>query len=228
MVKKALVPFLHYYILECDCNGQQYTIEDHDITLIIPERAVPEGKKVHFEIGVAMYGPFNFPESTRPISPIIWLCLLEDAELKKPFQLIVPHFLTQISEERVCYHQVGFAKANHDDYTSDSSQIAYNFHDCNTKPLLASIHGRSYGVLVSHHFCFYCLKANQTADLAMDAGYCLVRIETFLTPQRNEVHFCAIFLLKTCLRVSCYRCTVKKYETCFFKTILEFGRAISK
>ena len=193
-------------MLECDCNGQLYTFEDHDITLRIPKGAIAEGKKVHIEIGVALYGPFSFPESTRPISPIIWVCLLEeDAKLKKPFQLVVPHILTQLSEERVRFHQVGFAKASHIlyDYISDNDQMAYKFHDCDTEPLFVSLCGRSYGVLVSQHFCFYCLKAKQTAELAMDAGYILARIEIG-TALRNEVYFCGVYLLETCLRVGCY------------------------
>ena len=64
-------------MLECDFNGREYTNVDHDFTLRIPKGAVAEGEKVHFEIAVAMCGPFNFPEGTKVISPILWLCLLE-------------------------------------------------------------------------------------------------------------------------------------------------------
>ena len=61
-----------------------YTITEHDITLRIPEGAVAIGKFSHLEMGAAMYGPFTFPENTQPISPILWLCPLEeDAQLEK-------------------------------------------------------------------------------------------------------------------------------------------------
>ena len=36
----------------------------------------------------------------------------------------------------------------------------------------------------------------------MDAGYCLVRIESFLSGLRNEIYFSAIYFLDTCLKVS--------------------------
>ena len=64
--KTAHVPFLDHQMLEIDCAGQEYTnnIIDHDITLKIPEGAVAKGEKIHFEVGVAMYGPFIFPENT--------------------------------------------------------------------------------------------------------------------------------------------------------------------
>ena len=172
----------------------------------IPEGAVDQGETIHLEIGVAMYGPFCFPDNTRPISPIIWVCPFEDAKLKKPFQLIMPHFLTGISEDRIHYHKVTFAKASH------SSTSHYTFHDCDAKPLFASHDGRSYGILVSQHFCFYCLEANQTPELALDAGYGLVRIEKTLIPQRNEVHFCAIYHLNTCLKVSNLLPAPHKYD----------------
>ena len=202
----AHVPFLDHQMLECDCNGREYTNVDHDITLRIPEGAVAKGEKIHFEVGVAMYGPFHFPENTKPISPILWLCILEEGvELKKPFQIILPHYLTGVSKERIEHHQVRFAKANHNDYTIIGGQIIYKFQHCITEPqiLHASSGYRNYGILVSKHCCFYCLQANETHELTMETVYCLVRIESdsSLTPGLCEIYFSAIFFLDTCLRV---------------------------
>ena len=200
--ERAAVPFLFHHLLKCDSSGQQYTIDDHDITLRIPEGAVTKGDIVHFEIGVAAYGPFHFPANTQPISPIVWLCLLEkDYKLKKPFQLTLPHVLTQISEEKLRCHKASFAKANHSDIFFLNNVMTYKFNNYDIEPFFTSIGKQSYGVLVSEHFCFYCLKTKQTAELAADAGYSLVRVETLLMPQRNEINFCTIYLLKTCLKV---------------------------
>ena len=174
----------------------------HDITLRIPEGALAKGEKVHFEIGVAMYGPFMFPENTKPISPILWLCKLEESvELKKPFQVVLPHYLTGIPKERVQYHQVGFAKVNHNDYSFIDNQMTFKFQKSEVEPIFASSGYRNYGVLVSKHCCFYCLQAKQTKELAKDAGYCLIRTESFLTPERNELYFSVTYFLETCLRV---------------------------
>ena len=206
----ATVAFLHHNLLECDSNGQDYTIENHDITLRIPEGAMAEGETVHFEVGVAMHGPFIFPENTQPVSPILWLCQLEeDIELEKPFQVILPHYLTGLSREMIEHHQVRFAKANHNDYTYVGNQMSYKFQTCDIKPLFASSGYKSYGVLKSKHCCFYCLEAKVSNELAMDAGYCLVRIEHSPTPRRDEIYFTAIYFLDTCLKVAiviaCYQ-----------------------
>ena len=170
--KTAHVPFLDHQILEIDYNGREYTNVDHDITLRIPKGAVAEGEKVHFEVGVAMYGPFIFPKNTQPISPILWLCLLEeDTELKKPFQVILPHYLTGLNEERIEHHKIRFVKANHSEITYVDNQMSYTFQECdaNSRSQFASSGYRSYGVLISKHCCFYCLQAKVSHELAMDA-----------------------------------------------------------
>ena len=78
-----------------DNDGRQYTNVDHDLTMRIPKGAVAEGEMVHFEIAVAMYGPFNFPEGTKLISLILWLCLLEEAAmLRKPLEIVLPYYLS--------------------------------------------------------------------------------------------------------------------------------------
>ena len=257
--KRAHIPFLYHKLLECDHCGLEYTIEDHDVTLRIPPGAVSTGKKIYFEIGVAMYGPFIFPDNFQPISPILWCCIEEistvydpycynygrpmatlyeavkgsstayddvegsstayndvegsstatvydDVEsyiLSKPFQVVLPHFLTGLTQEKASLHNVAFAKANHlslTDYSAESGQISYSFQRCEVKPQFASSCGRGFGILTTNHCCFFCLQANMLPDL--DAGYCLARIESLISPQRSEVHFAAVYCLKSCLKVS--------------------------
>ena len=118
---------MHYCILKCDCNGLVYTIEDHDITLNVPEGAIAKNETIHIEIDVTMYGSFIFPKNTQPISPIIWLCVLEkDTKLRKPIRLILPHFLTNLTRDQLHNHQIGFAKASHRKYTVENSERKYN------------------------------------------------------------------------------------------------------
>ena len=204
---RAQVQFSYHNILECNYNGLEHTIEDHDITLRIPKGAVVEGKKIHFEIAVAMHGPFVFIEGTQPISPFLWLCLMEeDYTFTKPFQVILPHYLTGLNKERMQCHNISFAKASHNDYViTNNNQMVFKLQRCDIKPAFASNGYRSYGVLVANHCCFYCLVAEPlvTREQAADAGYFLLRIE-YVIPHLNrmEVYFCATFFLETCLKVS--------------------------
>ena len=159
---------MHHHVLKCCHSGLEYTIEDHDITLNIPEGAVTENQMIYFEIDVTMYGHFVFPKNAQPISPIVWLCLGEnDTKLKKPFQLTLPHFLTGLSKDKLFGHQVGFAKANHYNYIIADGEVKYKFNPCDSKALLASCGNKSYAVLESDHCCFYCLQAQRTPELEM-------------------------------------------------------------
>ena len=199
--KRAKVPFLYHELVETTCDGLEYTIMDHDITIRIPKGAVAIGKKVHLEIAVAMFGPFYFPENTRPISPILWLCLLEeDIKLKKPFEIIFSHFLAGLTKEKALCHEVGFAKANHNDLTLSDAQISYHFLPSEVDFRFASSGSNGYGILQANHCCFYCIKAKKTPQLTLDASYCLVRIES-APLLRTEVYFVAVFLFSTCLQV---------------------------
>ena len=191
-----------HHLLECDYNALEYTIEDHDITLRIPEGTVAKGEKFHIEIGVAMYGPFIFPEKTQIISPIVWLCIQESVELKKPLRLILPHFLVGLSRKRLQYHNITFTKASHE-YSFENGQMMYRFEDSGAQVLLASSGNKGYGVIRLTHCCFYCIQADHTLELARDAGYCLARIEnnTVFSHQRNEICFTAVYFLRTCIKV---------------------------
>ena len=197
--ERAKVPFLHHQVLECGYDGIDFTIEDHDITVRIPEGAVAEGGKIHLEVGVATYGPFAFSENSRPISPILWLCILDkDVQLKRDFMIILPHILTGLTTDKLRDHQVTFAKANHDDYTSEGDKMAYRFNQCEIQPFFASVEDKSYGILLSSHCCFYCIQAQESPEVARKKGYCLARIESLRT---SEIYFVASFFLKSCVKV---------------------------
>ena len=188
--------------MECGYSGLNYTIEDHDITLKIPEGAVEKNQIIHVEIGVSMYGCFIFPKNAHPISPIVWLCILEkDLKLNEKFHLILPHFLTGLSREKLSHHQVKFAKANHDNSIVKDGERKYKFNIYDSQPLFVSSGSKSYAVLESDHCCFYCLLANQTPQLERDASYCLTRIHRSVSPKKNEVYFLATYLLDTCIKV---------------------------
>ena len=199
---RGKVPFFYHHLLECNCDGIEHAIESHDVTLRIPEGAVDKGKLIHFEIGVTIYGPFIFPENSQPISPIVWLCQLEeDVELKKPFELVLPHCLIGLTAAQLQNHHVGFIKANHDSYliNSEHDRIKYKFNNLyDIQPYFMSGDCRSYGVLKSTHCCYLCIKANKTPELLKDTSYCLARIESSFT---NEIYFIASYFLKTCTEV---------------------------
>lgn len=132
---------------------------------------------MHLEVAVTMLGPFIFSElNARPISPILWLCFLEDVQLLKPFKVILPHFLIGLTNDKAEYYNVDFAKANHYYTLSCDGRLSYTFH-----PYAGlSTVNMNYGTLITTHCCYLCIKAESsvTFELIKDASYCLARIES--------------------------------------------------
>lgn len=191
--EKAEVPFLYHEVLECDHNGLNHIIPNHDISLIIPDGVVSKGEKIHFELGITMLGPFKFYENARPISPIVWLCLLEEEyQLMAPFKLALPHYLTSNKFE---HHKVQFAKAEHKECIAKDEPIQYSFHLCGFQPALDD---KKRAILSTKHFCFYCLASERTHEPEDDIRYCLVHIKS----SPSEVILLATYFVSTCLQVS--------------------------
>lgn len=144
--KSIHVPFLCHTVLEFDYKGLEYTNTDHGIALRIPEGAVAAGEKVHLEFSVAIYGPFGFPPNMLPISPIVWLCLMEKIDLKKPFEIAIPHIHRGITEKDIHNFQVCFAKADHTGFEVDSDGRKYNTDLWNLK--MPSMYHSNLSVMV--------------------------------------------------------------------------------
>ena len=197
--KTARVPFLDHQILEVDCAGQEYTNVDHDITLRIPEGAVAKGEKIHFEVGVTMYGPFTFPENTQPISPILWLHKLDESiKLNKPLELVLPH----------CYagsvtppDQISFAVAFSNDISKDSNdepqcllqlwETDTNFY---TDQMYGAIQTSSY-----RHQIFCIVRNKRIGHWCKDISFSLARVDLRFQPSQTvqEFHFYGLFDLAT-------------------------------
>ena len=190
---KDYTQFLHYERRDCDHNGLNYVIEDHDITLRIPEGAVAEGEKVHFEVGVTMYGPFYYPENSQPVSPILWFHIVEGVKLNKQCELILPHCCTQID-------QLSFAIVDHNSskhIVDDAGQPHYLFkvHSNGarfyTDPMCGTIQTDS----CNHIFCI--VKHTNYGHWCRDVSFLLARVDLRPSQTVHEFHFYCVLNLAT-------------------------------
>ncbi|MCG8623609.1 MAG: hypothetical protein MJE68_16655, partial [Proteobacteria bacterium] len=191
--------------MTCDFSGYKYHNCDHDITLKIPDGAIPPGMVIHVEVAVALYGPFQFPDGLCPISPILWLCIQENVELRKPIHIMLPHFLTDLNVG------IQFAKADHKQYTTDEfGKNHYVFQPLETAFTAHKEKNQNYGILSTQHCCFLCIIAEDpqiSHDIALKAGYYLWCIEkpsshSLVSRTRDTLHLCVTFCLPTCRAVS--------------------------
>ena len=200
----ASVPFIgEVEVITCDSRGCEYWNPDHDITVQIPPGTIPPGISVQIEVAVTLYGPFQFPNSSFPISPILWLCSQREIAFKKPIKIILPHIVNNSQMN----FGIKFAKADHKWYSIDKSGTkCYVFEPVDTAFANVKEESRNYGLLSISHCCFFCITADSSfrSDVALGAGYCFWCIEKPLSPPqtRDKVLLCTTFFLNTCSTVS--------------------------
>ncbi len=190
----ASVPFLDPIAsIKCDSSGGVYHDQVHDFSIRIPKGAIPEGAPITIEIGVTLYGPFQFPTDLKPCSPIVWLCVRnrEDFEFKRPVEISLPHYLDVTSQDDVSTLQMTFLKANH----ALNVNSPYKFDEADGTATFEV--QSSQGTLSTNHFCFLCVAANLTPKDTAKVNYCLVQVQ----PSPMEVHFCVAYFLRTCIQV---------------------------
>ena len=209
------IHFFDRQLLECDCSSKKYTLDGHEITIIIPEGAVAEGEKVHFEVCVAMYGPFIFPENTQPISPILWLYPMEaNIELKKPLQVIIPHCVAGLTKDGLHQHQVCFIKSDCKDRDANGY---YHFSQCSSNNNFLF---EGYGVLETSCFgLFGFAKLRCTSEISV--RYCLARVCLPPSPPTYTFHLYVIYNLPTHKKV-CHYMTVLHLMMCIWHISISF------
>lgn len=121
------VPFIDPIVsIKCDSEGGEYRSDIHDFRLSIPKGAVK--KRVDIQIGFALRGPFKFPGDLRPVSPIVWLCSTPETKLRKPVEIMLPHYLdtsvTALSKvpNSASRYSVQFVKASHTTSAASGSE----------------------------------------------------------------------------------------------------------
>ena len=189
------IPFVEE-ISSYTCDHHGATLSIHDITVTIPP-AIPDEVTAHIEMGVALYGPFKFPDNCQPMSPILWFCIQEDIELLLPLTFRLPHVIADISRANVT-----FAKTNHFTYQDSAKRDMFTFEPVHSAESDFTRES-GYGYLSSKHCCFLCLNAenNITKDLALRKGYCLHILIENRSPASYRILLVFTYFLKTCFEV---------------------------
>ena len=197
-------------VFKFDSSGGEYYNADHSITIQIPEGAIPPGTLAHLELAVALYGPFHFPSGSCPVSPILWLCIQEDISLRKPINVTLPHFLTDLNDHDIECLGINFAKADHEQHSTDKFGVnRFSFKELSATFVATMEGSQGYGVLSTDHCCYLCITSRLSnpisSDLALKAVYFLWCIEEPRSDPRSRdtLHFCVTFCLPSCAKVQC-------------------------
>ena len=182
---------------QCTHDGRRYYDEQNDFGLEIPAGAIPEGESITLDIGVALYGPFQYPEGLRPVSPVFWVCVRDqkDFQFLKPVKLNIPHCLNLESHDDIESLGLTFLRGDHEMNPQQMYQLQQAEGDVLIEPL------KKYGVIQTTHFCSHCLSCKETPEFFEKANFCMCSVipEKFCPGQSLHAYFFITLLLPTCL-----------------------------
>ncbi len=179
--------------------GMRYRNEPMGVTIDVPEGAIKEGF-LDIKVGLALYGPFSYPDGLRPVSVVLLMCPQQEVTLLKPIRVILPHIIDCAQDSD--YSNCGLTplKACHDNY--DDVKKMNRFEAFDVEDLKVFKH-KSFNYSSFHidHFCYVCLAAGTRP---LNISYCLSRINPQVFPLNrvSTMCFCVCFCMKACLEVS--------------------------
>ena len=194
-------------------TGGTYRNSLHGITLTIPEGAVPDGRSIHIQVGVAMHGPFVWPKRGSIVSPIVGVCMVQPENdmvvLQKLIKIRIPHYVNCLGVED-CKH-LTFLKANHKtDVVTINGKTKYYlkpFHVQQTDDEHMQFEPEcSFGTLYTKHFCYLCIEKEYTPECTAKTNFCLMGAMPDPPRKSFELYFCVSYMLDTCIQVR--NCTI--------------------
>ena len=186
-------------VSDCTSEGKVFTDETNDFSLEIPEGTIPEGQRLTIDVGVALFGPFQFPEGLRPVSPVFWVCIRDNASLQfpKPATVTIPHFLNLENDDDIQSLGLTFLKADH----NTDPEGVLKFFPSNGK--ISFQPSSKFGVLQTSHFCSLCIGCDDKKEVLTKTDFCLTSVVPTLAVSRGTKQYAFFFItfsnLSTCL-----------------------------
>lgn len=173
-----------------------YTSKEHGIRVVIPAGAISKGT-LYIKVGVLLSGPFTFPTGVKPISPILWLCAMENQSYKfsKPIIITLPHYVDCDSPEEE--RNFAFTKAAHSESFVDHEYVFKEFSSDTAK------FSQGSGTVTTKHCSLMCIVHKEPKEIIVEkSNYCLVSlIPNRILSSTFNMHFCLMVNLKTCIEV---------------------------
>lgn len=201
-------------ILKYEGEELDYHSTEHQFNITIPKGALKKKGTIEVQVGLALHGPFMFPERSQNVSPILWLCSIPDTKFRKPIMVTLPHCITGARpgplkrikpSDCVTLH---FTSASLKSATSGRSRKRqFEFNATEGEEAFSS----KEGSLLTKHLSPLCIVATcgKTTEfprqIALDASYCIVPVLPVTISGREwNIHFCVTFNLQSCIQVQSY------------------------
>ena len=189
----------HISTFNVTSEGANHFDEANDFGLDIQKGAIADGVNLTIDIGVALFGPFQFPTGLRPVSPVFWVGHRERRGIRfsKPVTLTIPHFLGLANHEDIELLGLTFLKSDN----KKNSEGRYELQPINDESIEFKPK-RGFGALKTTHFsCFICIASKDNAKCLRKARFCITSVlpkYATVDARQNAFFFISLYL-KTCL-----------------------------
>ena len=205
-----------------DHHGGKLMIEDHGITIAIPQLAVSEGDEVDVRACASLTGPYMLPDGYELVS--VFVCIEADYMFNKLVRITIPHFAAIENLDQS--FNVVVLTANENDFVyNEYGDLVLQMHE--------SVYDYQYEVnddycdYYTNHFCSKCLARRRslifrlfnrlTSSAPREAAYYnRTRITVFFCVPDDyasaddlSIELCICYSLKYCLQVHIRRCVSK-------------------
>ena len=209
-------------LTDCTSDGRSYYDKHSDFRLEIPEGAIPEGERIIVDIGVALYGPYQYPKGLRSVSPVFWVCVRgrETFRFLKPVKIMIEHCLRLDSDTDT--HSLGltFLKGDH----SESTNQKYLLQRLQEDEECEFIANDNHAVLHTNHFCYQCIARNISKEFIYSANFAFLVFtpKDMVYSKPVPIFFFVIFLLEACIKTIEEQMEKRKEGEIFYSTTLAF------
>ena len=191
-----------------DHHGGKLIIAEHDVTITVPELAVPKGEKVEVKAVASLIGPFKLPEDYVCVSVFVWIG--SDYRFKKQVKIRIPHFASIGNSDD--NSDIAVLTANtKDQVPGENGAFILQMHksECNFEV------NAYYCDYFTYHFCSNCLAKSRSIYGAIVRN--LVSFFSCTRESRTMIYFyvsdnfapttielCICYSVKECLEVRTY------------------------
>ena len=185
-----------------DHNGGVLIIEDHDVTITVPELAVAKGDKVEVQAAAGLIGPYKIPSDCSPVSVFVWMGA--NYMFKKPVRIRIPH-CASITDSNDAFGMVVLTADKRDLVLNENGDVVLQMHE-SVYDYLYEVHD-DYCDYYTNHFCSKCLARRLCFSK-------LLRGISYHNRTKIAVFFCVPddyataddFLIELCICYSLYHC----------------------
>ena len=183
-------------VIKCDKKGGRYYNESHNFSLTVLPQAIPDDIDIFIEFALALVGPYRFPETLTPVSPILWVRMKKESgteKLRKPLEIGLPHAVN-------CSQQTNLLRI----LCSQSQGVSYNFEKAHKMSKIQPGSGILQTKLSKHQYHF-CIAAKLSPEVVSRTQYFLVKVAPkpeFITDNSWKLYFFVTYSLPTYIEVS--------------------------